>query len=205
MKFAALSARQLDILREVSNIGVGHAATALSQMIGRDVSMRVPRVRIAPFSEVPETVGGAEKLMAGVFCSVTGDVTGYILLVFPSDSAKSLGRLLMGRELEPDEGWYEDAESAIGEVGNILSSAYLNALGSLLSMTLIPSIPATAFDMAGAILDTVLIEQSRSDDLALLIETEFFEKEETITGHFFLVPGPESVAVVLEKLGAGPQ
>ena len=201
MKFSALSEKQIDLLREVSNIGVGHAATALSQMIGRQINMCVPSVRVLPFSQVPETVGGAERPMAGVYCRLMGDVTGYILLIFPSASADALVRLLLEDPDVTAAEWSKEVASSIGEIGNILASSYLNALGSLLRMTLIPSIPSMAYDMAGAILDTVLIEQSRSDDLALLIETEFFERNETIQGHFFLVPDPDSVSLVIEELG----
>lgn len=201
MKFSALSDKQIDLLREVSNIGVGHAATALSQMIGRQINMCVPSVRVLPFSQVPEMVGGAERPMAGVYCRLMGDVTGYILLIFPSASADALVRLLLEDPDVTAAEWSKEVASSIGEIGNILASSYLNALGSLLRMTLIPSVPSMAYDMAGAILDTVLIEQCRSDDLALLIETEFFEKNETIQGHFFLVPDPDSVSLVIEELG----
>ena len=149
MKFSALSEKQVDILREVSNIGVGHAATALSQMIGHQINMCVPSVRVLPFSQVPEMVGGAERPMAGVYCRLMGDVTGYILLIFPSASADALVRLLLEDPNVTAAEWSKEVASSIGEIGNILASSYLNALGSLLRMTLIPSIPSMAYDMAG--------------------------------------------------------
>lgn len=204
MKFAALSQRQTDLLGEISNVGVGHAATALSRMIGHEITMRVPSVTLTPFSRVTEVVGGPERVVAAIYCSFMGSITGHILLVLPQESANSLVRSLVQDQQPAGEDWSEEAASAFREVGNILASSYLNALGSLLDMTLIPSVPSIVCDMAGAILDPLLIEQGLVSDLALLIETEFFEKGETIKGQFFLVPDPESVSLVISRLGAEP-
>jgi chemotaxis protein CheC len=202
MRLVALSHRQVDALREVSNIGVGHAATALSQLIGRQVSMRVPKVNIIPFSQVSSIVGGAELLVVGIYFRVMGDVTGDILVVFPEDGARTLISLVLNGTTEKDGEWTETAVSSLSEIGNILASSYLNALGTILGVTLIPSVPSLAYDMAGAILDTVLIEQSCVGDVALLIETEFFETKRALRGHFFLVPDPASLALILDKIGA---
>jgi chemotaxis protein CheC len=89
MTLVALSERHVDALREFSNIGVGHAATALSQLIAKPVSMRVPKVNITAFHRVPEVVGGAETLVAGIHFRVMGNVTGDILVVFPEDAPGS--------------------------------------------------------------------------------------------------------------------
>ncbi|MFQ5456895.1 MAG: chemotaxis protein CheC [Myxococcota bacterium] len=202
MSFARLSPRQADLLGEISNVGVGHAATALSQMIGHEINMRVPSVKITPFNMATEAVGGPERVVAAVYCSFMGNITGHILLVLPRESANSLARTLVPVTAAPGAEWTEEAASSIREVGNILASAYLNALGSMLEMTLIPSVPSIAYDMAGAILDPLLIEQGRTGDLALLIETEFFERGETLKGQFFLVPDPEAVSQVISMLGA---
>ena len=201
MTLVALSDRQIDALREFSNIGVGHAATALSQLIRKPVSMRVPKLTVTPFRRVPEIVGGAETLVAGIHFRVMGNVTGDILVVFPEDSARALMELLLGKPVPAGGEWSESAASALKEIANILTSSYLNALGTLLGVTLIPSVPALACDMAGAIVDAALIEQSRSGDLALLIETEFFETARAIRGHFFLLPDPASLRLIFDRIG----
>jgi chemotaxis protein CheC len=201
MTLVALSERHVDALREFSNIGVGHAATALSQLIGKPVSMRVPKVNITAFHRVPEIVGGAETLVAGIHFRVMGNVTGDILVVFPEESARILMGLLLGKRVPAGAEWGENASSALTEIANILTSAYLGALGTLLGVTLIPSVPALACDMAGAIVDAALIEQSRAGDLSLLIETEFFETARAIRGHFFLLPDPASLRLIVDRIG----
>ena len=65
MPFRELNSFQLDTLKEVSNIGMGHAATDLSQMIGQRVNMTVPNVKITENINVPESPGGADELNTG--------------------------------------------------------------------------------------------------------------------------------------------
>jgi len=199
MSFTPLNEENLDLLREVSNIGMGHAATALSQMIGETVLLRVPKVTLADIADVPTLLGGAETVVAGITLQLLGDVRGNMLLVFPEESARRLVGRLLGSE---DDGiaLSEIGISTLKEVGNILASAYLTALGGVLHRVMIPSIPQFAFDMAGAVVDYVLIELSESGDTALLVETEFHgfgDLAETINGHFFLLPDPASLEVIL--------
>jgi chemotaxis protein CheC len=205
MPFRELNNVQLDALKEISNIGMGHAATALSQMIGQTVTLRVPHVTITEISQVPEHLGGAEKLMVGITLQILGDARGSIMLLFPQESAHRLLCSLLGyqgKTLIMDE----MAVSALKEVGNILASAYLSALGSLLNITLIPSVPLLAYDMAGAVVDYVLIELSQSSDLALMVETNFAGEPDqnlAIKGHFFLLPDPTTLDIFLSEVG-GP-
>lgn len=203
MPFLKLNNVQMDILKETSNIGMGHAATALSQMIGHPVKLRVPHVTITKISQVPEYLGGAEKMMVGITLQVLGDARGSIMLLFPQESAHRLLCNLIG-----DQGkvliMNEVTISALKEVGNILASAYLSALGSMLHKTLIPSVPLLAYDMAGAVVDYVLIDLSKSSDLAMLVETDFIGESSgdlAIKGHFFLIPDPSTLDMFLDAAG----
>ena len=159
MPYSKLTQGQFDALREISSIGMGHAATALSQLLDEQIHLNVPRVTLTDIADVPDLLGGAERLVAGVTLQILGDARGNILMVFPSESASRL----LARLLRQDEGIVLESEigvSTLKEVGNILASAYLNALGGLLGKTLIPSIPMYSCDMAGAVDDYLLIELS---------------------------------------------
>jgi len=203
MTFTRLTPGQLDVLKEISNIGMGHAATALSQLIGETVYLRVPRVMVTDIAAVPDLLGGAERVVVGITLQILGAARGNILLVFPEESARQLLAALLRWQQEALR-LDEVGVSTLKEVGNILASAYLNALGSLLRMTLIPSVPLLAHDMAGAVVDSVLIELSEAGDFALMVETEFHgvaSGVEGITGQFFLLPDPASLDFVLATVG----
>lgn len=206
MNFRGLTDLQIDALQEISNIGMGHAATALSQLLDEPLLIRVPEVRVTEVAKVPAFLGGAEKIVAGVTLQVLGDARGTILLIFPEESAIQLVKRLLGAE-QQDVVFDEVSASTLKEVGNILASAYLNALGSLLHLTLIPSVPMLAHDMAGAVADCVLIELAKKGDLALMMEADFLDRSgvpSVLGGHFFLLPDPESLSIVLDALGVMP-
>ncbi len=198
MNLSTLSPTQLDTLKEVSNVGMGHAASALSQMLSTPIDVRVPRIALVEIGDIPEVVGGAEAEVAGIRLAMNGPVQGTLLLVFPGDSARRLlGRLLAGRGGESLD---ELAVSALKEVGNILASAYLVALGGLLGLPLLPSVPQLAWDMAGAVLDEILCELGAAGEQALLIETEFHGEvplSEVVRGHFLILPDPATLQVIL--------
>jgi chemotaxis protein CheC len=196
-----LSAMQLDALREIGNVGAGNSATALSQIINRKIEMNVPEVAIVPLNEVPDLVGGAEAMVAGVFLRVYGKAPGSVLFFLPKDSAFYLVDTLMGREHGSTDNLDFMDESALMEIGNILAGAYLNALAHFTKLTLLPSIPALAIDMAGAILSVVLVQLGQMGDHALVIETEFLSEDDGIRGHFFLVPDPGSLETILSAVG----
>jgi chemotaxis protein CheC len=199
MKIAPLTEEQRDALKEISNIGMGHAATALSQLLGEKVFLRVPRVTETEIAQVPDLFGGAEQVVAGITLQILGEARGNVLLVFPRDSAHRLLARLLGKGGEKPV-FDEMSASTLKEVGNILASAFLNALGSLLHMTLIPSVPLLAYDMVGAVVDFVLIQLYQCGDRAIVVETEFHgddPRQEIIQGHFFLLPDPQTLDVIL--------
>ena len=203
MTFNKLTEVHLDALREISNVGMGNAATALSQMVSDTVELHVPAVKLADIVDVPDLIGGAERVVVGVTMQIHGDACGNILLVFPEQSARRLVKQLLGQEVSGPR-FDEMAESTLKEVGNILASSYLGAMGNLLNLMLIPSIPAFAHDMAGAVIDYLLIELSEGGDQALMIETEFHGRklDDVISGHFFLLPDPASLEVLMGAIGA---
>ena len=196
-----MSVAQLDALREIGNVGAGNSATALSQIINRKIDMNVPEVSVVPLGDVPDLVGGPDAMVVGVFLRVYGEAPGNILFLLPRDSAFYLVDTLMGKSRGDTKILDFMDESALMEVGNILAGAYLNALFNFTKLSLLPSIPALAVDMAGAILSVVLVQLGQMGDHALVIETEFLSEDDDIKGHFFLVPDPGSLEIILSAVG----
>jgi chemotaxis protein CheC len=195
-----LGERELDILKELGNIGAGNAATALSQILAKKVDMNVPQVKVYNVTDVPELLGGAENIVVGVLLKMFGDLQGNIMFLLPEDSARKLLGMMVGQEVEDVTD--DMSRSAIMEVGNIIASSYLNSLSFFSELTLIPSTPAFAYDMAGALLSAVLFEVSELSDQVVLIETDFSGNGEAIKGHFFVLPNLESLNALLKLVVA---
>lgn len=193
---------QFDVLREVGNIGAGHAATALSKLIQKEIDMKVPQVKIISFDEIADSVGGAEALVVTVFLRVEGDCPGNMFFIVDFASARNLLKQMLGIESENSDEFLSEMEiSALHEIGNILTGSYLSSLADFTKLAMHPSVPALAIDMAGAILSYGLIELGRSGDYALTIDTAFFEGKHEVNGHFFLIPDPESFEKLFLSLG----
>lgn len=194
-----MSSMYYDVLKEIGNIGAGNATTALSQMIQCKVDMKVPQVKLMQFKEVGEAVGGEEQLMAGIYMSVEGDITGSMMFLLEKESARALVIKLMGMESGGND-FTEMEMSALQEIGNIIVGSYLNALSSLTNLTILPSVPALCVDMAGAILSVPAIEFGTCGDQILLIQTQFTDDLE-LNGYFILVPDLDSYGKIMSSLG----
>lgn len=198
-----LKATQLDILKEIGNIGAGNAATSLSNLLQKTIDMKVPDVKIVSFDEITDVVGGPEEVVVSVFLRIEGDIPGCMFFTLSKDGAHQLVETMLGKGNKED---FSELElSALQEVGNILSGSYLSALADFTHLNLQPSVPALAIDMAAAILSYGLIEAGKVDDYALLIDTTVLdlstEEGSNIRGHFFLLPDPDSFSRIFSALG----
>lgn len=197
MDYLELTPLQLDALREVGNIGVGNSATALSQLLNKKVDMTVPNINVVPFEKIYEEVG-SERLVVGILVRVLGDTPGNILFVFDNDSALSIIKDLTGIDgLEIDE----MGMSVLCEIGNIISTSYMNSISRFTNLNLMPSVPAVTNDMLSAILSTVFIESGQYDEYVLDIETSFIQEGTNLSGNFYYVPMPGSLEKILGSLG----
>jgi chemotaxis protein CheC len=191
-----------DALREVANIGAGHAATALSQMTGSKIMISVPQVSIRALEEVAGLIGPPDSVIAGVLMHVMGDFTGRTLVVLGENSARSLCELLLHRPPSSSTGFDAMQQSTIKETGNILCSAYLNALSDFLGMMLLPSVPALVVDLAGAVLTTAYLNFGHDRDTVFCVETTFRIEgsNEALTGQFLLLPDPPSLSAIFDAI-----
>jgi chemotaxis protein CheC len=186
---------QLDALRELANVGSGNASTALSGLLGRSVDISVPKAQALPFAEAVEAAGPAEQDITGIVLGIVGEMNGTVLLLVPPADADKICRML---GVEPDG---EFALSALGEIGNIVGTSYINALAAMTGMDIEPTPPATATDMLGALVASVLAGQAHAGDIALMLDSNLVVEGEDCSISFFLVPDQGGVDELLSRLG----
>lgn len=203
MEEIILNDMQKDALKEIGNICAGNAATALSQLLNKKVSIVVPRILFIPIEEVPNAVGGADKLVVGLILRVLGDIPSHILFIFSQKDALALASFMTQKPVSDEKIITELERSALKEIGVILANAYVGALSAFVGMGLVPSVPELIADMAGAIVDYILIELSDVYKYALLVESEFCEVSASIKGHFFLIPNPIGLEMILKAVDKG--
>ncbi len=193
---------QLDALRETANIGAGHAATALSQMTGSTIMIKVPAINIMQLEAIPSQFGEDEEPVAAVMMHMLGDLSGRTLLVFPKPTVMRLAELMLRRPVGSSVALGELETSAIKEAGNILCGAYMNALSDFLGMLLLPSPPSLVVDMSAAVLTSAYAQFASDLDCVLCVESEFMLTDlgQSLRGFFLLLPEPASLQVMLRAL-----
>jgi len=202
MQEIILSALQKDALQEVANIGVAHAATALSKMVNKEIDMGIPHVDLIPLEKTIDCVKNEEVVVA-VFLKISNELPSYSLLLISKESAFALSDALMGNTPDPSKQTLSEMdESALKEVGNVMMCAFFDSLAELLQITLIPGPPAFAYDMPAAVLDYVLIQIGQVADQVLVFNTDVkTAKDKDFNINIFLVPEPQSIQIILNKLG----
>jgi chemotaxis protein CheC len=190
-----LNELQLDALRELANISSGTAATSLSQMLGRDVDLNVPKAFALPLADAVDAAGDPSQEVTGIALAVEGAVSGAVLLLVPPAGAATLCGLL---GVEPGT---EVGDSALAEIGNILGAAYLMALSSMTGVEMLPGPPQVITDLLGAIVATVLAAATGHGDMALVLDSELDITGEPCAISFLLLPDAGGVNDLLAPLG----
>lgn len=190
-----LNDMQLDALRELANIASGTAATSLSQLLGRDVDLNVPKAFALPLADAVEAAGNPAETVTGIALGVEGDITGAVMLLVPPEGAATLCNLL---GVEPGS---EVGDSALGEIGNILGAAYLAALGSMIGLSMLPTTPQVMTDLLGAIVASVLAAAVGHGEIALVLDSELDITGEPCAISVMLLPDADGVNELLAPLG----
>lgn len=200
-RYEDLNDMQLDVLKEIGNIGSGNATTALSAMIGKMVDIEVPRVQFLSFQDAIDAAGGAEKNIAGVLVRINGDIDGMILFLFEFALIDYILGNLFGKKIENIDQLDDIDRSALKEIGNIMASSYVNAIAQLAGMNIFVDIPELAVDMLGAIVSVPAVEVGEISDKLLFIDNNMIIDKVNVTSKILLVPSVSSLDHIMTNLG----
>jgi chemotaxis protein CheC len=188
------------------------AGEALGTMSGHELAVSAPDVRFCRAHDVVEMAGGPDTIVVAIYLGITGSLQGHAILLLPPEGAHRLANVLLDGFVEPTEPSMVAAEplafgelelSALQEVGNVTLGAFLNEIGRHLQEPVQPTVPQAIIEMAGAILDTILLDLVADTDEVLAAQTTFHEGDNDIEGALLVLPRPDSLAVLVEALGAG--
>ena len=199
--YSDLNSLELDTLREIGSIGTGNAATALSSLIGQQVRIEMPEVRIMGYNEAIEWIGGPEEITVGVLVKMSGQVNGIMLSVQQLKFVNLVLESMLGKGVEDYSGLHEMECSALIEVGNIMISTFINALSSLAGIDIELTVPAFTVDMQGAIMAVPMAEYGGQSDYIMTIGGNFVRDGQTVPCRLLLSPDIRSLNFLLRKLG----
>ncbi len=195
-----ISDSDLDLLKEIGNIGAGNAASSLSAMTGQTINISVPHCGMIGYSEIAEKLGGAENIILGMLVQMSGDMEGFILLAQELVDAKNTIKSLLGQDINIEPEFHLEDFEPMREVCNILVGTYLSAISGMTQLNITPTVPDMTIDMAMAIMNVPVMVYGELGEYVLMLDTEFGGAGENIKGNFFLMPTIESLEVLKKAL-----
>lgn len=199
--FDELSPIAIDCLQEIGNIGSGNAASSLSAMLSKPVTMHVPMIKVLDYQSVIDEMGGPEKIMTAILVMFHGDIKGMMMFFLEDAFAKIVVNTFMGKEninvIQMDEA----DSSAVKEMGNIMAGAYLSALAAMAEFTISMDPPSMTVDMMGALMNAPMMTLDEVGDKVLFIDEGFKIDNEEIDANIVLIPEMESLDILTKKLG----
>ena len=195
MDQTTLSTIQVDALKEVSNIGAGHAATALSDMTGQKVLINIPVITVDSLATIFAKTASPELKVVGVLINLMGDIHGRTLMLFAESEAFKFCESLLRKEPGTVRALTDLERSCLNETSNILTCAYMNALGDLLGVMVVPSTPELLYDTAARVQAMVTERTSLAREVVVSIKNEFMfiDKSIKLMGYFLLLPDRDSL------------
>ncbi|MHA2502472.1 MAG: chemotaxis protein CheC [Candidatus Kariarchaeaceae archaeon] len=200
------SEMEIEVLQEISNIGVGHAATALSQLLHRRVDMSIPYVEVVNYDKISERLIGSDEAIVSSVLVDTYSVDDpekmlNFLLIFDDKSSKNVLSILRTGEPPQDLSELDEVSmSIIEETGNILLLHTISAINTFSGTKWFPSAPQQSIDMLGAIIDEIIGRDSGEHTKFLLVECDVFTDEETLKGMILIIPNEGALKLIMTKL-----
>lgn len=196
-----LSPIAIDCLQEIGNIGSGNAASSLSAMISKPVTMHVPKVKVLDYESVINEMGGPEKIMTAILVMFHGDIKGMMMFFLEDAFAQIVVHTFMGKKNINVIRMDEADSSAVKEMGNIMAGAYLSALAAMAEFTITMDPPSMTVDMMGALMNAPMMMLDTVGDKVLFIDDGFKIENINIDANIVLVPEVESLDILTKKLG----
>lgn len=197
---------RLDALREISHIGAGNASKALSQMVGKKIDVEFPDINMVRIEEVAMEFGSPADMVTTVAINLQLDKNGdrkpmgEMLIIMKEKAAKNLSSsMLTGMGQSESKKTKQINESALKEMGNILTGSCLSAITEYVDEKFIEGVPEIAIDMLGSIIDGFLLDIAEYEDEVMVFKTEFSSKEE-IDASFIIFFEPEAREIILDEL-----
>lgn len=196
-----LSPAQLDLLRELANMGAGHAATALSRLTNRVIGMEVPEVELLPTPDVAALLGEEDAPLAAVQMDVAGDLNARIAQVFPGHTARRLTSIALAEpEVHFPARFDERRYHALQDIGREVVQAYLNAVSEFLGRRLLPSPPRVWTGGPDGLLDGLLAEHGSRREYVVCVKARLLIGADRLPAHVLLIPDEVSLTVILRAL-----
>ncbi|MGN8817161.1 chemotaxis protein CheC [Oribacterium sp. HCP28S3_H8] len=199
--YGDMNLQELDAMREIGSIGTSHAATSLSKLLGREVRIAIPEIKVLDYNDAIKKIGDAEQIVGATLVEMSGDINGLMLFLFHLDFANTILQTFFGKTIQSFSEMDDMTFSALEEIGNIIICSYVNAFSSFADMDIGMSVPSAAVNMLGAILTVPIAAYGYETDKLMYFNADFVLGEHKFTDWLLMLPDITSLNRILDKLG----
>ena len=181
-----LTDEQRNSLTAIVNVGVEKAAIVLQEMIGSNISLQIPFIKVVSLQNIESETKyqGDTGPLSAVRLDFRGPFEGTAALVFPPESAEKIVSALIGDE--PGSPAPPDSEvvSTLTEVGNIVMNGVMGSIGNALDKRIDYAVPSFTKYTVKNIVSTTTV--SKPNTRLLMAQTRFTVEELKIDGDIML-------------------
>ncbi|MCR5672978.1 MAG: chemotaxis protein CheC [Lachnospiraceae bacterium] len=201
ISYENLNELQLDVMREIGNIGAGNACTALSVLLGTTIDMSVPRVQLLGLESTTQLLGGGDNVVIGLKIEITGDLQGMMLHVVERRFAERIINTFYAKEITNISSLDEMDSSVLNEMANITSGAYANSIATLTSLFVNIGTPNQIPGSVSDIMKLPLKDGVKENEQVLVVDEMFTIDDEHISSNMILALEKESLETLFSRLG----
>jgi len=191
-----LNELQRDALGEIFNIGVGRAASSLSQIVNDTVLLSAPEVTLVRREDAAKVLLGSEfRQFSTVSQHFSGAFDAEAMLVFPESNALEIVRLMVGPHMSVEE-LSEFEQEAMCEVGNIILNACMSALADLFHLALNGTLPVHRFGDT----ESLSFLSGGDSQMVLVLQVDMTISQQRVQGHILFLLSVASMQSLLDCL-----
>ena len=201
ISYDSLNELQLDVMREIGNIGAGNACTALSVLLGTAIDMSVPRVQLLSYESTAQKLGGEDNAVIGLQIEINGDLEGMMVHVVQKNFAQRIINTFYAKEITNIENLDEMDSSVLNGMANITSGAYANSIATLTSLLVNIGTPNQMTGKVSDVMKLPLTKFVKPGEQVLVVDEVFTIDDEHISSNMILALESESLEKLFERLG----
>ena len=192
----AVPYESLSTFSSLAKRGSANAADNIAMMTGLETSVDVSRLRFVPLADVPAEVGTEPH--AGTVFELQGEPSGYLAILFEESSAAAVADAML--PMEPDEPLGDMAENALCELGNVMTSGFIDGWANVLGTSITHSPPEFVHDIGASTISPLVAKLSERQDYGFVIDTAIRTEGIQARCDVYALPDERELARALDRL-----
>ncbi|RQG93581.1 chemotaxis protein CheC [Natrarchaeobius chitinivorans] len=192
-----VSLEKLEVFNDMTKEGAEKAATNITSMTGIETTVNISRLSLVPIEDIPTEVGN--KRFVGTVMEFNGKFSGYLVILFDQPSGRAVVDSLV--PMETDENWGDIEQGALKELGNIMTSGFIDGWANVLNAEIKHSPPKFVADTGSGVLTPITAQIAQSDDHAFLLDSSIQTNSDRVfTCQMLALPRRDELEQALDDL-----